>query len=68
MKLNEHFQTFFKIYSNIDHKNFPLLETEVKLKDLRAPWMSKVIRRSSKEKRNFYLKFLKSKIPQDEVI
>ena len=49
-------------------KNFPLLETEVKSKDLRTPWMSKTMRKSSKQKQKLYIKFLKSKNPEDELI
>ena len=41
---------FIKIYSNIYDKNFPLLETEVKLKDLWTPWMSKAMKNPQKNK------------------
>ena len=44
------YKPFIKLFSNIYDKNFPLLETEVKLKDLRTPWMSKAMRKSSKQK------------------
>ena len=49
-------------------KNFPLLETEVKSKDIRTLWMSKNMRKSSKQKQKFYIKFIKSKNPEDELI
>ena len=45
-----------------------LLETEVKLKDLQTAWMLKVMRKFSKQKQKLYLKFLKSKNPEDELI
>ena len=48
--------------------NFPLLETEVKLKDLQTSWMWKVMRKSTKQKQNLYIKFLKRKNPEDELI
>ena len=47
---NTLYKHFIKIYSSIYDKNFPLLETEVKLKDLQTPWMSKAMRKSSKQK------------------
>ena len=53
---------FIKIYSNIYDKNFPLLETEVKLKTLWTPWMSKAMRETSK-KQKLHIKLLKSKSP-----
>ena len=57
-----------KMYSNIYDKNFTLLETEVKLKDSQTPWMSKAIKKSSKQKQKLYIKLYKSKNPEDEVI
>ena len=48
--LNTLYKHFIKIYSSIYDNNFPLLETEVKLKDLRIPWMLKAIRKTSKQK------------------
>ena len=65
---NTLYKHFIKIFSSIYDKNFPLLETEVKLKDLRTPWMSKAMRKSSKQKQKLYIKFLKSKNPEDELI
>ena len=41
---------FIKIRPSIYDQNFPVLETEVKLKDLQTPWMSKAMRKSSKQK------------------
>ena len=65
---NTLYKHFIKILSSSYDKNFPLLETEVKLKDLRTPWMSKAMRKSSKQKQKLYIKFLKSKNPEDELI
>ena len=53
---------FIKVYSDVYDKNFPLLETEVKLKDLRTPWKSKAMRESSKQKQKFNINFLNGKI------
>ena len=65
---NTLYKHFINIYSSIYDKNFPLLETEVKLKDLRTPWMSKAMKKFSKQKQKLYIKFLKSKNPEDELI
>ena len=65
---NTLYKHFIKFFSSIYDKNFPLLETEVKLKDLRTPWMSKAMRKSSKQKQKLYIKFFKSKNPEDELI
>ena len=65
---NTLYKHFIKIYSSIYDKNFPLLETEVKLKDLQTPWMPKAMRKSSKQKQKLYIKFLKRKNPEDEFI
>ena len=64
---NTLYKHFIKIYSSIYGKNFPLLETEVKLKDLQTPWMSKAMRKSPKQKQKIHIKFLTSKIPEDEL-
>ena len=45
-----------------------MLETEVKLKDLRTPLKSKAMTESSKQKLKFNIKFLKCKNPEDELI
>ena len=65
---NTLYKHFINIYSSIYDKTFPLLETEVKLKDLRTPWMSKAMKKFSKQKQKLYIKFLKSKNPEDELI
>ena len=65
---NTLYKHFIKIYSSIYDKNFPLLETEVKLKDLQTPWMSKAMRKSLKQKQKLYIKFPKSKNREDELI
>ena len=45
-----------------------MTRTEVKLKDLQTPWMSKAMRKSSKQKQKLYIKFLKNSNPEDELI
>ena len=65
---NTLYKHFIKMSCRICFKNFRLLETEVKSKDLRTLWMSKNMRKSSKQKQKFYIKFIKSKNPEDELI
>ena len=65
---NTLYKHFIKMYSNIYDKNFTLLETEVKLKDSQTPWMSKAMKKSSKQKQKLYIKLYKSKNPEDELI
>ena len=55
------YENFIKIYSYIYDKNFPLLETEVKLKDLLTPWMSKAMKKTWKQDQKLYIKFQKSR-------
>ena len=65
---NTLYKHFITIYSNIYDNNFPLLETEVKLKELQNLWMSKAMRKSSKQKQKLYIKFLQNKNSEDELI
>ena len=41
--------------------NFPLTETEIKPKNLKTPWFSKGLKKSSKTKQRLYIKPLKMK-------
>ena len=60
------YEEFLKIFSKIYDKYFPLLEIEVKTKDIKNPWMSKGMKKSSKKKQRLYIKFLKIKTPESE--
>ena len=62
---NTLYKHFVKIYSSTYDNNFPLLETEVKLKDLQT---LKAMRNSSKQMHKLYIKFFKSKNPEDKII
>ena len=46
--------------------NFPLTEAEIKPKNLKTPWSSKGLKKSSKTKKGLYIKFLKSKSTKSE--
>ena len=46
--------------------NFPLTELEIKAKNLKTPWFSKGLKKSSKTKQRLYIKFLKNKSAESE--
>ena len=49
-------------------KHFPLRKTGETLNDLPTPWISKAMIKSLKEKLKIYIKILKSKNSEDELI
>ena len=65
---NSKYETFFKIFSELYEKHFPLKDFQIKVKDLQAPWISKGLKKSSKQKQKLYIKFLKNKSTQNEQI
>ena len=46
--------------------DFPLTETEIKPLNLKTPWFSKGLKKSSKTKQRLYIKVLKSKSAEPE--
>ena len=46
--------------------NFPLTEIEIKSKNLKTPWFSKELKKSSKTKQGLYIKFLKNNSAESE--
>ena len=60
-KTNSKYETFFKIFSELYEKHFSLKDFQIKVKDLQAPWISKGLKKSSKQKQKLYIKFLKNK-------
>ena len=65
---NSEQETFFKIFSELYEKHFPLKDFQIKVKDLQAPWISKGLKKSSKQKQKLYIEFLKNKSTQNEQI
>ena len=53
------FEYFSETFSKLYEKHFPLEEKFVKNKDLSSPWMTKGMKKSSKQKQKLYIKFLK---------
>ena len=66
LETNSKYETFFKIFSELNEKHFPLKDFPIEVKDLQTPWISKGLRKSSKQKQKFYIKFLKNKSIQNE--
>ena len=60
------YETFLNIFSEIYDVNFPLTEIEIKPKNLKTPWFSKGLKKSSKTKQRLYIKFLKNKSAKSE--
>ena len=64
--MNEIYDTFLKTLTYIYDANFPICEYILKDKDIKSPWISKVLKQSSKTKQRLYIKFLKTKTLEDE--
>ena len=64
--MNKMYDTFLKILTDIYDANFPTCEYILKDKDIKSPWISKGLKKSSKTKQKSYIKFLKTKTPEDE--
>ena len=56
------------MFSELYEKHFPLKDFQIKVKNLEAPWISKGLKKSSKQKQKLYIKFLKNKSIQNEQI
>ena len=64
--VNEIYDTFLKTLTDIYDANFPIREYILKDKDIKSPWISKGLKKSSKTKQRLYIKFLKTKTLEDE--
>ena len=64
--MNEINDTFPKTLTDIYDANFPILEYILKDKDIKSPWISKSLKKSSKTKQRLYIKFLQTKTVEDE--
>ena len=68
LETNFEYKTFFKMFSELYEKHFPLKDFQIKVKDLQAPWIGKGLKKSSKQTQKLYIKFLKNKSIQNEQI
>ena len=64
--MKEIYETFLKTLTDIYDVNFPIREYILKDKDIKSPWISKGLKKSSKTKQRLYIKFLKTKTLEDE--
>ena len=64
--MNEIYDTFLKTLTDSYNANFPIHEHILKDKDIKSPWISKGLKKSSKTKQRLYIKFLKTKTLEDE--
>ena len=60
------YDTFLKTLTDIYDANFSICEYILKDKDIKYPWISKGLKKSSKTKQRLYIKFLETKTPEDE--
>ena len=51
------YETFLSTFLEIYETNFPYKQVTVKPKDIKNPWMSKVLKKSSIQKQKFYVKY-----------
>ena len=52
---NNLYETFLNIFNEVYDMNFPLTEIEIKPKNLKTPWFSKGLKKSSKTKQRLYI-------------
>ena len=64
--MNEIYDTFLKTLTDIYEANFPICKYILKDKDIKSPWISKGLKKSSKTKQRLYIKFPKTKTLEDE--
>ena len=61
---NATYDKFHEMFYNVYDKNFPKITKKVRIKDLRTPWFTKGMKKSSRIKQKLYIKFLKTKTKQ----
>ena len=64
--MNKIYDTFLKTLTDIYDANFPIREYVLRDKDIKFPWISKGLKRSSMTKQRLHIKFLKTKTLEDE--
>ena len=59
--VNKMYETFLSTFLEIYEINFPYKQVTVKPKDVKNPWTSKTLKKSSIQKQKLYVKYLKQK-------
>ena len=60
------YETFLSTFLEIYETNFPYKQVTVKPKDVKNPWMSKALEKSSIQKQKLYVKSFKQKTTEFE--
>ena len=60
------YSIFLEKFRTMCDKHFPLKKIKLKTKDLKSPWITAGIKKSSKRKQQLYTKFLKNKKQKNE--
>ena len=64
--MNEIYHMFLETLTDIYDANYPTREYILKDKDIKPPWISKGLKKSSKKKQKLYITFLITKTLEDE--
>ena len=64
--VNSLYEIFVNIFNEIYDVNFSLTGIEIKPKNLKMPWFSKGLKKSSKTKKSLYITFLENKSFESE--
>ena len=65
--MNEIYDMFLRILTDIYDANFPIREYILKDIDIKSPWISKGLKKPSEKKQELYIKFLKTKTLEGEL-
>ena len=60
------YKTFLRTFLEIYETHFPYKQVTVKPKDVKNPWMSKTLKKSSIQKQKLHVKYLKQKTTASE--
>ena len=63
---NDAYRIFLENFRTMYDKHFPLKTIKLKTKDLKSPWITAGIKKSSKQRQRFYTKFLKNRNQKNE--
>ena len=64
--VNKMYEIFLSIFLEIYETNFSYKQVTVKPQDVKNPWMSKALKKSSIQKQKLYVKYLKQKTTESE--
>ena len=63
---NDSYNIFLEKFVQIDDQAFPERKTEIKPKNISSPWITQVLRKSSRKKQRLYKKFLELRNSKNE--